>query len=189
MSGVLARQRVRCSWRAGPISGSVRQGASWACPVALVRAAVAKMPSRDESCRSSPSLFTSASFSLRCVCSSPLPSSMCMGFFLCLRSFGRYDKLAVLRVDRDRIALVNCTLEKATGDAVLDLLLDDALEGTGPVLRVEAHLCQQVPGGVSELQRHVWLGQARTQANQLDLGNVLHLLTADWMEDDDLIHT
>src|SRR5260221_3496319 len=187
MSGVVARQRVSCSWRAGPISGSVRQGASWACPVALLIATVAKMPSRDQPCRSSLSPSTSPSFSLWCVCSSPLPSSMCMGFFLCLRSFGRYDKLAVLRVDRDRIALVNCTFEKATGDAVLDLLLDDALEGTGPVLRVEAHLCQQVPCGVSELQRDVSLGQALAQANHLDLHNVLHLLTRDWMEDDDLI--
>src|SRR5258708_21849675 len=143
MSGIVARQRVSCSWRAGPISGSVRQGASWACPVALFRATVAKMPSRDEPCRSSLSLFTSASFSLRCVCSSPLPSSMCMGFFLRLRSFGRYDKLAVLRVDRDRIALVNCTFEKATADSVLDHLLDATLEGTGPGLRLEARLCQQ----------------------------------------------
>src|SRR6266481_6133174 len=105
ISGVVARQRRRCSWRASSISGSVLQG-----------------------------------------CSFLLLSSVCMGFFL--------------RVDLDRIAIANGAIENATGDAVLDFLLNDALEGACSKLRVEAHLCQQIPCGTGELQRDVPLGQA-----------------------------
>src|SRR2546423_7264252 len=187
MSGAVARQRLSSSWRSCPISGSVRQGARWACPVALFRAGVVKLPSRDEPCRLSFFLCTSASLSLWCACSSLLPSSIRMGFFLCLRSYRIQDDLAALRVDHDRIALANSAIENAMSDTVLDLPLDDALEGTSPELRVETHLCQQVPCGVSNLQRDVPLFQARAQAIELDVHNVLHLLTRDLMEDDDLI--
>src|SRR2546427_2118884 len=187
MSGAVARQRLSSSWRSCPISGSVRQGARWACPVALFRAGVAKIPSRDEPCRLSLFLCTSSTLSLWCACSSLLPSSIRMGFFLCLRSYRIQDDLAALRVDHDRIALANSAIENAMSDTVLDLPLDDALEGTSPELRVEAHLCQQVPCGVSNLQRDVPLFQARAQAIDLDIHNVLHLLTRDLMEDDDLI--
>src|SRR6266480_2708177 len=178
MSGAVARQRLSSSWRSCPISGSVRQGARWACPVALFRAGGVKLPSRDEPCRLSFFLCTSSTLSLStlslwCAGSSLLPSSIRMGFFLCLRSYRIQDDLAVLRVDHDRIALANSAIENAVGDTVLDLPLDDALEGTSPELRVEAHLCQQVPCGVSNLQRDVPLFQARAQAIDLDIHNVL----------------
>src|SRR5260221_20349 len=110
-----------------------------------------------------------------------------MGFFLRLLSYGHHDELAVLRVDLDRIAIANGAIENATGDAVLDFLLNDALEGACSKLRVEAHLCQQIPCSIGELQRDVPLGQARAQAIDLDVHNVLQLLTRDLMEDDDLI--
>src|SRR5258706_15576302 len=97
ISGVVARQRRRCSWRASSISGSVLQG-----------------------------------------CSFLLSSSVCMGFFLL--SHGHHDKLAVLRVDLDRVAIANGAIEHATGDPGLDLLLDNALEGACSKLRGEAHL-------------------------------------------------
>src|SRR5258708_35388701 len=145
------------------------------------------MPSRDPSCTLSLSLFTSASFSLRRVCSLLLPSSMCMGFYLRLLSHGYHDELAVLRVDRDCIAIAHVAIENAASDPVLDLPLNDALEGTGPELWVVAHLCQQVAGGGSRLQRDVPLAQAQAQAIDLDLHNVLHLIARDLMEDDDLI--
>src|SRR6202023_2673185 len=93
--------------------------------------------------------------SLWCVRASLLASSMCMGFFLCLRSYRLHDELAIPYVYLDRIAIANGAIENTTGDTVLDLLLDDASEGTGPVLRVVAHLCQQVPGSGSRLQRDV----------------------------------
>src|SRR5258708_8343857 len=82
-----------------------------------------------------------------------LLSSVCMGFFLRLRSHRYQDQLAVLRVDLDRIAIANGAIENATGDAVLDFLLNDALEGACSKLRVEAHLCQQIPCGTVHLQR------------------------------------
>src|SRR5260370_1069643 len=116
-----------------------------------------------------------------------LLSSVCMGFFLRLRSHRYQDQLAVLRVDLDRIAIANGAIENATGDAVLDLLLNDALEGACSKLRVEAHLCQQIPCGIGELQRDVPLGQARAQTIDLDVHNIPQLLTRDLMEDDDLI--
>src|SRR5260221_1975558 len=146
MSGVVARQRRRCSWRASSISGSVLQG-----------------------------------------CSFLLLSSVCMGFFLRLRSHRYQDQLAVLRVDLDRIAIANGAIENATGDAVLDFLLNDALEGACSKLRVEAHHCQQIPCGTGELQRDVPLGQARAQTIDLDVHNIPQLLTRELMEDDDRI--
>src|SRR3989442_664417 len=153
MSGIVARQRASCSWRAGPISGSVRQGGCWDCPVALFGAGVAKIPSGDVSCRLFRSPFTSASLSFRRVFSFLLPSSVRMGFFL--RSYGLQDELAVLRVDLDRIAIVNGAIENAAGDTVLDLLLNDAPEGACPKLGVVAHFCQQASSGIGELQRDV----------------------------------
>src|SRR6266699_2689884 len=124
---------------------------------------------RNAPCRSSLSLFPSAPSSLWCVCSSLLASSMCMGLFLCLRSYGLHEELAVPRIYLDCIAIANGAIENTTGDTVLDLLLDDASEGTGPVLRVVAHLCQQVPGSFSTLQHDVPLGQAWAQAIDLDV--------------------
>ena len=73
------------------------------------------------------------------------------------------------------------------GDTVLDLSLDNALERACSILWVVAHLSQQVPRGVGKLQRDVPLGQAWAQTIVLDFHNVLHLLTRDLMEDDDLI--
>src|SRR6266704_2428127 len=109
-----------------------------------------------------------------------------MSFFLCLRPYRFHDELTVLRVDLDRITIVNGAIENVAGDPVLDLSLDDALEGTGPKLRVVAHLRQQVACGISELQRDVPLGQALAQVFDLDVYNFLHLLTCDLMEDDEL---
>ena len=110
-----------------------------------------------------------------------------MGFFPGLLSYWLHDELAVPRLDLECIAIANGALKNAAGDTVLDLLLDDALEGACPKLRVVTHLCQQVSCGVSELQRDVPLCQARAQAIDLDVHNVLHLLTRDLMEDDDLV--
>src|SRR2546425_1326336 len=155
MSGIVARQRASCSWRAGPISGSVRQGGCWDCPVALFGVGVAKIPSGDVSCRLFRSPFTSASLSLRRASSFLLPSSVRMDFFLRLRTYGLQDELAVLRVDLERIAIVNGAIENAAGDTVLDLLLDDAPEGACPKLGVVAHFCQQASSGIGELQRDV----------------------------------
>src|SRR5947207_1062633 len=116
-----------------------------------------------------------------------LPSSICMGFFRCLRSYGLHDEFAILDIELDGIAIVNGTLKNAAGDAILDLLLDDAPEGACSKLRVVAHLSQQVACGVREFQGDVPLGQAWAQAIDLNVHNVLHLLTRDLMEDDDLI--
>src|SRR6266851_6053730 len=127
ISGVFARQRVNCSWRSGPISGSVRQGVSSACLVALFRANVAKILSCDEPCRLSPPLFTSASFSLRCVCSSLLPSSMCMGF--CLH-------FAVVSLDGPRLTTgccAGCPIARGCSGLTVDLLAN-ALHGALQVI-------------------------------------------------------
>src|SRR5215469_5245843 len=110
-----------------------------------------------------------------------------MGLFLYLLSHRHDDELTILRVDLDRIAIANGAFKYVAGYTVLDLSLDDALEGTGPELRVVAHLRQQVPRGVGELQRDVPLGQALAQVFDLDVYNFLHLLSRDLMEDDDLI--
>src|SRR2546428_189642 len=115
-------------------------------------------------------------------------SSVCTGFFLRRRSYGLHDELTVLRVDLDRIAIANGAIEDATGDTVLDLPLDDALEGACSKLRVVAHLSQQVSCSVGELQCDVPLGQAWAQAIDLDVHDVLHLLARDLMEDNDLIN-
>src|SRR5258708_365643 len=171
MSGIVARQRTSCSRRAGSISASIRHGACGSCPIARFTSTVGGglaptlglvptlwlCPTRSPGERaltvlmalttslvsftSSLSLFTSASFSLPCVCDPLLLSLVGMGFFLCLRSYGLHDELAVLRVDLDRIAFMNGAIENTMGDTVLDLSLDDALEGPGPELRVVAHLC------------------------------------------------
>src|SRR5215469_12387188 len=99
-----------------------------------------------------------------------------MGLFLYLLSHRHDDELTILRVDLDRIAIANGAFKYVAGYTVLDLSLDDALEGTGPELRVVAHLRQQVPRG-----------QALAQVFDLDVYNFLHLLSRDLMEDDDLI--
>ena len=72
-----------------------------------------------------------------------------MGFFLRLLSHRYHDELAMLRIDLDPITIANSAIKNATGDTVLDLSLDDALEGTGSELRVVAHHCQSV-------KRHVY---------------------------------
>src|SRR5258708_12897682 len=109
------------------------------------------MPSRDPSCTLSLSLFTSASFSLRRVCSLLLPSSMCMGFYLRLLSHGYHDELAVLRVDRDCIAIAYGAIENAASDPVLDLPLNHPLHRTPPELWPLPHLCPPSPPAASPL--------------------------------------
>src|ERR1700686_3715794 len=112
-----------------------------------------------------------------------------MGFFLRLLSYSLHHELALPRVDLDRIAFANGAFKNAARDTVLDLSLDDALERARSILRVVAHVCQQVSRGGSELQGDVPLSQARAQAIDLDVHDVLHLLARDLMEDDDLIDT
>ena len=57
---------------------------------------------------------------------------MNMDFFPGLRSYRLQDQLTLLRVDANRLAIANGALKNAAGDTVLDLLLDDALEGRAP---------------------------------------------------------
>src|SRR5439155_24464754 len=84
-------------------------------------------------------------------------------------------------------AFANGARKNAAGDTVLDLPLNDALEGTCSKLRIVAHLCQQVSCGFSEPQRDVPLLQAWAQTIDLDVHNVFHLRARDLMEDNDLI--
>src|SRR6266702_2836148 len=100
---------------------------------------VAKIPSRDGFCRLSFSLFTFTSFFIKDFYRYLIPSSVCVGFLLYLRSYRLHDKPVVLRVDLDRITFANGAIENATGDTVFNFPLDDTLEGTSTKLRIIAH--------------------------------------------------
>ena len=60
------------------------------------------------------------------------------------------------------------------GDTVLDLSLDNALERACSILRVVAHLSQQVPSGVGKLQRGTRLQCARDRTGERHLEPVEH---------------
>src|SRR5437763_34032 len=90
-----------------------------------------------------------------------------MSLFLRLFSHRFDDNLAVPRVDLDRVAIVNGALQDAAGDTVLDLLLDDALEGGRSKLRVVAHLCQKDSFGCHTSSNSTWPAGAPMNSESL----------------------
>src|SRR4051794_24060234 len=81
-------------------------------------------------------------------------------------------ELVVLDVDHHRLPVGVATLEKADGQAIPDLALDEALEGSGPVDGVVAPAGQPRPGGVGHLQADAALGQAAVELGELDVDDL-----------------
>src|SRR5579883_74487 len=100
-----------------------------------------------------------------------------------------HDELAVFRIEIDGIAIFDGAVEDGVGDAVLHFALDNTLERARAELRLVSHLTEQVFGRVAEGERDVALGQARAQAVDLNLHDLLHLVAGNLVEDDDLVDT
>src|SRR5258708_1861133 len=94
-----------------------------------------------------------------------------------------------LCIDFYGITVPNSAIQDSAGNAVFNFSLDDTLERTCTVLRVVAHVCQLFSGRIAQAQCDVTLGQARAQAIDLNVHNVLHLVTSDLVEDDHLVNT
>src|ERR1700730_626505 len=101
--------------------------------------------------------------------------------------YGFQGQFAILDVDFDGIAVADGAVEDAAGYAVLDLFLDDALEGARTVLWVVAQVGEKFRGQVAQVQGDVTLFQARAQAIDLYLHDALHLIAGDLVEDDNFI--
>src|SRR5439155_4530075 len=84
-------------------------------------------------------------------------------------SFLAEDQGPVARVRLDVVAVGELAVEQPNRQLILDLLLDQALQGTRPVRGIEASVCQEFPRLVGQRQRDGPLGQPLLQAPQLDI--------------------
>src|SRR5207302_7057024 len=86
------------------------------------------------------------------------------------------DDLAFPRVHLDPIALSEATLQEGHRKRALDQPLNRALERSGPVHRIPAALCEELPGGVADSQRQFAIRQPRLKTAELDVPDALQLL-------------
>src|SRR5947209_2840743 len=73
---------------------------------------------------------------------------------------GLNDQFPIGCIDLDCISIANGTVEDATGNTVLNLFLDDALERARSILRVVALGCQQVFRFITQVQGDMTVYQA-----------------------------
>src|SRR5439155_22372140 len=91
------------------------------------------------------------------------------------------------RVDLDRVAVVDLAGQELHRQGVLDLALDQALQGTGPERRVESLVGEPHARRIRQGERELATGQSRLQHLKLDLDDLRDLVAAEGVEHDDLV--
>src|SRR3954464_13737709 len=92
-----------------------------------------------------------------------------------------------IAVDDDGVAFAEVSFEDPHRERIEHATLNRALERPGAVRRVVAFLDELFFGCVSEHYMNLALFEALHQPGELDLDDVLHVLTAERVEEDDFV--
>src|SRR6266550_2574461 len=92
-----------------------------------------------------------------------------------------------IAVDDDVVSLVELAFENGEGEGVLQETLDRALQRSGAERRVVALCRQDFTCRRSELEGELPVGEQILEPVQLQVDDVLDLLLAEWLEDDDVV--
>src|SRR5437773_10024820 len=93
----------------------------------------------------------------------------------------------MLRVDENRVAGGEVTLEQPQGERVFEQPLDRALERPRAEGRIPARFGERLLGSVGQLERELAFGQPFAQARELQLDDLGELFAAQGAELDDLV--
>ena len=97
------------------------------------------------------------------------------------------DEVVAVCVDEDLGVFVHAAFDEVAGERVEYEPLDDAFQGSCSVDGVVASFGDAVEGGISQLKRDAFLGQACSELIDLDAGNFANLLFFERMEDDRIV--
>src|SRR5690606_5272278 len=97
-------------------------------------------------------------------------------------------EVAVLDGDLHGLAVVDLAFEDLLGQRVLHVFLDHALQGPRAIGRVVALVAEPGLGVFVQIQRDLAVGQELGKPLHLDVDDVRHVLAAQAVEQDDLVH-